>query len=159
MYTDECTLGVRRPWLEARDSPVSPQVPDQVGAETQTPRGSPLLAVENAGNDGVGIVDCQATHEAQSLFIGADRGGPRTGQVDVEFGQLTTAPSKSEMGPVLVAEYGEDHFFQQGTQEFLLVAGGGRRGEPNLPEIGAERQQGTTFGGFQGGRALLLAAG
>jgi hypothetical protein len=79
--------------------------------------------------------------------------------MNIQFGQSATPPAQGQMGPVVVAENGDDDFFHQGAQEFLLVAGRGRGGEPDALEILAERSQRLMFAGGHRGRTLLLTTG
>ena len=93
----EIAVGVRR-FAEGRDIPVPAQVADAVAVEAMAIGGRAALTVENAGDHGVGIVSGQPAQELDRVLAGADRGGPRPGQVEIDLGQRAAFPTHREMG-------------------------------------------------------------
>ena len=145
--------------LVARNVPMPAGIAQQVGGKGQAPCRRSALPIENAGDDLVRVASCQTAQERQGLFIGANGGRARARQMDIQFGQSAPAPAQGQMSPVVVTENGDDDFFHQAAQEFLLVAGRGRGGEPDALEILAERPQRLLLASGQCGRALLLTTG
>ena len=52
---------------------VATQTADMVCGEAMTVSGGALLPIENAGNDGVGIVDRETAHQRHRVFVGTHR--------------------------------------------------------------------------------------
>src|SRR6516164_1252687 len=77
-----CVLGLR---LEAWDPPVAAQIADTSCIETMTVSGPAPLTVENAGDDGVGIMDGKPAEERDGVLIGADGGWPRAWQRHIDL--------------------------------------------------------------------------
>src|ERR1700733_1556878 len=55
--------------LVAGDVPVAAQIADMVGGETMTVGGPALLPIENAGNDGGGIMDGGAPYQRHRILV------------------------------------------------------------------------------------------
>jgi hypothetical protein len=68
-----------------------------IGGEAFTSSGLPSLAIEHAGNDGVGMMHCQAAHQLDGLLVRSD--GSRSGSFPnyVEFGHSAGLPSQHQM--------------------------------------------------------------
>lgn len=49
------------------------QIAGAAGIEPVAARGGSALAVEDAGNDGIGIMDGEAAYKSDGLFVCADR--------------------------------------------------------------------------------------
>lgn len=62
--------------LEAWDLPVSPQIADAAGFEAMTLRRGAALAIENAGNHGVGIKSSEPANERNCILVGTHRSWP-----------------------------------------------------------------------------------
>ena len=61
--------------MEGRDIPLATQIADAVAIEAVAIGCRAALAVENAGDHGVGIMGSQSAQERYSVLAGADRGG------------------------------------------------------------------------------------
>src|SRR3984885_1566483 len=72
----QVALSVRGAWLEAGDIPMAAQIADAARLEAVAIcRGAPL-AIEDAGDHGIGIEGRQPAHERDRILIGAYRGRP-----------------------------------------------------------------------------------
>src|SRR5438445_6710398 len=58
-----------------------------MSGEAVTVGGSALLAIENAGDHGVGVMDSEATHQRDGVFISAHGCGTAL-QVEINLGML-----------------------------------------------------------------------
>src|SRR6202165_3755384 len=126
-----------------------------MSCEAVTVGGSALLAIENAGDHGVGVMDSEATHQRDGVFISA-HGCGTTLQVEINLDDGATTPTQGEMHAVLLFVEGDDDFFEQGAQQFLFVARCSGRGLPDLEQIGAEREQAVALVDAQRPRSLLF---
>src|ERR1700680_4755866 len=126
-----------------------------MSCEAVTVGGSALLAIENAGDHGVGVMDSEATHQRDGVFISA-HGCGTTLQVEINLDDGATTPTQGEMHAVLLFVEGDDDFFEQGAQQFLFVARCSSRGLPDLEQIGAEREQAVALVDAQRPRSLLF---
>src|SRR6266566_3867019 len=109
-----------------------------MSGEAVTVGGSALLAIENAGDHGVGVMDSEATHQRDGVFISAHGGGTAL-QVEINLGDAATTPTQGEM-----------------RAAFLFVARCGGRGLPDLEQIGAECEQAAALVDAQRPRSLLF---
>jgi len=60
----------------ARDVPLATQIADVAGLEPTAVCCATLLAIEDAGNHGVGVMARQAANQRDRVLGGADGGGP-----------------------------------------------------------------------------------
>src|SRR5579864_7103394 len=111
-----------------------------MSGEAVTVGGSALLAIENAGDHSIGIMDSEATHQRDSAFISAHGCGAAL-QGEINLGDGATTPTQSEMRAALLFVESDDVFLDQGAQQFLSVARCSGRSLPDLEQIGAEREQ------------------
>src|ERR1700726_1958875 len=126
-----------------------------MSCEAVTVGGSALLAIENAGDHGVGVMDSEATRQRDGVFISA-HGCGTTLQVEINLGDGATTPTQGEMHAVLLFVEGDDDFFEQGAQQFLFVARCSGRGLPDLEQIGAEGKEAVALVDAQRPRSLLF---
>ena len=137
----QLALGVRGARLEARDIPMPAQIADAARLEAMAIcRGSPL-AIEDAGDHGVGIMDRQSADERDRVLVGAYRGRPRARQRQIDLIDRTAFPAQREARRGLVALDLDDDLFEQCPQQLLPVTRRGRCGVPNGSQIGSEREQ------------------
>src|ERR1700726_4516454 len=126
-----------------------------MSGEAVTVGGSALLAIENAGDHGVGIMNSEATHQRDGVFISAHGCGTAL-QGEINLGDGTTTPTQGEMHAALLFVEGDDDFLEQGAQQFLFVARCSGRSLPDLEQIGAEREQAAALVDAQRPRSLLF---
>src|SRR5215211_753324 len=69
-------------WLVAADAPVMPQALHDRGGEAQAAGAAAALAVEDAGDGGVGVVGRQPADQCDGVLVGADLRRVGAGQVD-----------------------------------------------------------------------------
>ena len=127
-----------------------------MSGEAVTVGGSALLAIENAGDHGIGIMDSEATHQRDGVFISAHGCGAAL-QGEINLGDGATTPTQSEMHAALLFVESDDDFLDQGAQQFLSVARCSGRSLPDLEQIGAEREQAAALVDAQRPRSLLFA--
>jgi hypothetical protein len=97
----------------ARDVPVAGQIAGMVGGETMTVASCALLAIENAGNDGVGIMNGEAPYQRHRILVGAHRRRTATRQIKIDLGKSATAPTQSQVRTIFIFVYGNDDLFDQ----------------------------------------------
>src|SRR6266567_79331 len=72
-----------------------------MSGEAVTVGGSALLAIENAGDHGVGVMNSEATHQRDGVFISAHGCGTAL-QGEINLGDGTTTPTQGEMHAALL---------------------------------------------------------
>src|SRR5437773_2257144 len=126
-----------------------------MSCEAVTVGGSALLAIENAGDHGVGVMDSEATHQRDGVFISAHGCGTAL-QREIDLGEGTTTPTQGEMRAALLFVEGDNDFLEQGAQQFLFVARCSGRSLPDFEQIAAEREQAVALVDAQRPRSLLF---
>ena len=101
------------------------------------------LAIEDAGDHGVGIEGRQPAHERDRILIGAYRGRPRARQRQINLSERAALPAQGEARRGLVALDFDNDFLEQRPQQLLPVARRRGRGVPNGGQISSEREQTT----------------
>jgi len=86
----------------ARDAAVVAQTLHLDGSETLTSSAEAPLAVEDAGDLLVGVVNGQAAQQVDGVLIGLDRGLGSVGGVDVELRDCTSLPADDQVAAGLV---------------------------------------------------------
>ena len=140
-------------WLEAGDLPVGPQAANSVGREAQLGGGPAALAVEDAGDDGVGIVSSEAAHQLDRLLVGAIRSRLGAWQCELELADETAEPAQRQVRLLLVPIHVDDDLLDQGAQQLLAVAVGGGRRRPDTLEVGSQGQDGCALLSAEGSSA------
>src|SRR5580700_1160451 len=82
-----------------------------MSGEAVTVGGSALLAIENAGDHGVGVMDSEATHQRDGVFISAHGCGTVL-QVEINLGDAATTPTQGEMHAALLFVEGDEASFK-----------------------------------------------
>ena len=67
--------GVVGGWLVAGDAPVVAQALDDRGGEALAAGAAPALAVEDAGDGGIGVVDGEPAEQREGVLVGAELAG------------------------------------------------------------------------------------
>ena len=88
------------------------QVANAVAIEAMAACSSAFLTIENAGDYGVRINDCQSADERDRILVRTYRSRPRTWQGKVDFTECTTLPAQREMRCELVALDFDNDFFE-----------------------------------------------
>src|SRR5260370_37827921 len=96
--------------------------------------------IENAGNDSIGIMICQTTHQRNGVFVGT-HGRTTARQIKIDFNKSIAAPTQRQMRTIVIFVDGDDDFLDHRAQQFLLVAWRGGWRLPNCEQIGAEGKQ------------------
>ena len=99
------------------------------------------LAIEDAGDHGVGIMDGQPADERDRVLIGAYRGRPRARQREIDLVERAALPAQREVGCSLVALDLDDDLLEQCPQQLLPVTRRGRCRVPDGGKIGSECEQ------------------
>src|ERR1700757_3932739 len=97
--------------------------------------GGALLPIENAGDDGVGIVDCKTAYQRHSVFVGAHWRGAATRQIEIDLGKSAAAPPQGQGRAILIFVDGNNPLWEQSTQRLFLAGCPGGRPPPYLPQI------------------------
>ncbi len=157
---EQFALGLVGVGLVAGDGVVEAQGLHAGGGEGQAAGGAPALPVEDPGDRRVGVVDSEAADEVDGVLVGADRGLAAPAS-DGQFGERAALPADEQVGVagVVVAHDGDLHVIDQGPQQLLAVAVGGRGRVPDLVQVVPECADAGAFGVGQGAGAGLLAAG
>src|SRR6266545_679876 len=146
-------------WLVAADTPVVAQALHDRGGEAQAAGAAAALAVEDPGDDGIGVVGRQPADQRDGVLVGADRRGVGAGQLDDQLAGVAAAPAQQQPGAGGVAVDGDDDLLEQGAQQLLAVPVGGGRRLPHQAHVAAQGGDGGPLGGGQRLGAALLAAG
>ena len=72
-----------------------------------------ILTIEDAGDDRVGIMDSEATHQHDRVLIGAHDCRARAGQVQIDVGESAAAPTQHEMRAAFILVDCDDDFLEQ----------------------------------------------
>src|ERR671919_947796 len=83
---DELAVGLLGRSLVTRDLPVMPQGLDDGGGEPLAGGAAPTLAVQDAGDGGVGVVDGEPAQQLDGVLVGAVGGLVGAAQLDDELG-------------------------------------------------------------------------
>src|ERR1700736_4728026 len=126
-----------------------------MSGEAVTVGGSALLAIENAGDHGVGKMNSEATHQRDGIFISAHGCGTAL-QGEINLGDSATTPTQGEMHAALLFVEGDDDFLDQGAQQFLFVARCSGRSLPDVEQSGAEREHAVALLEAQRPRSLVF---
>lgn len=92
-YRHALSLARLLSWFEAGDVPVRAQTADAIGSERQPRRRSASLAIENAGDERIGVMHRQATQQLDGVLRGADRCGVRARQGNIDLAQESATPA------------------------------------------------------------------
>src|ERR1035438_9630697 len=105
------------------------------GIEAFPARSLTPLAIQDAGDDLVGIERRQTTQQREGVFICATAAwlGARQGKIDLS--EFATAPADCQMGLMRGTVNRYDYFFQQGAQKFFAIAIRSRRPRPDRPGV------------------------
>jgi hypothetical protein len=156
---DELAIGALGWWFTARDAAIAAQVTHVSRAEAVAARGASALAIEDAGDDGVGVMRGEALDEREAVFVGANPWRVGVRQADLEWGDGAAAPAQGEVRAGFGPLDGNHDVLEQRAQQFLLVARRGGGGVPDAREVVTERAKTFRVGGTHRTRALGLAAG
>jgi len=107
-------------------------------AVNDIPRRWCVLAIEDARNNGIGIVSGQAAQQFDGVFSGADCCWARTRQCYVELAQQTAAPAQREVRIKVLAIDRHDDFLEQRAQQLFAVPIGRGGPRPHGVKIFAE---------------------
>ena len=144
--------------LETRDIAIAAQTADLVGGEAFPDGGLASLTIEDSGDDFIGIKSGQTAQQRDGIFVGARPHRPEAWDGNIQCRDGAAAPAQGQMRVTFGALEIQDHFFQQGAQEFLAIAVGGGGRVPNLTKIAAERLKVLELFESECARALLFAA-
>ena len=103
------------------------------------------LAIEDAGDDGIGVMRGQATQQVDGVLGGADRRRVRARQGNIKLAQESAAPAQHQVGIGLLALNTQGDLLEQRTQQFLAVPIARRGRRPDAFEILAEREDRVAF--------------
>src|SRR5580658_9999277 len=131
--------------LETGDVPVGAQTADAVDGERKAAGGLSFLAIEDAGDDRVGIMRRQAAQEADRVVVGAHGGLAFAGQRHFYLAEKAATPTKRQMGAELGAVDRDDDLFEQRVQQFLAIPIGGGGQGPDDVEILPECRDGLSL--------------
>src|SRR5205085_662897 len=126
------------------------------GGEAITRRRAAALAIEDAGDDAVGVMDGQPADDVDGFVIGSPRRRIGARQSDFQFGDIITLPAYSQKCVIFCPFYYDRYFFNQCPEQFFTVpvGRGGRR--PGAPYIAAQCEKALPLGLGQGAWRLLL---
>ena len=144
--------------VEARYLPVCAQACYAIGGERQAGSDPAALAIEDAGDDGIGIMSCQTPQQINSIIGGADWRGMRARQRYVDLAQEAATPAQRQMSVGLGARDLQGDILEQRAQQFLAIAIACRGSRPDAFEIFAEGEDRLAFFACErsGARALSI---
>src|SRR5437773_2890233 len=150
-------VGALGGWLAPGNVAVAAQASDVERRKALPAGGAFALAIEDAGDDGVGAVRGEAAGEREAVFIGPNAGRIRAGQADLEFADGAPAPAQRETSAAVVAIDRDHHILQQRAQQLFFVAVGGGGCRPCASKIIAKRAEALGIGRTKGAPMLALA--
>ncbi len=100
-HGDELAVGLLGGRLVAGDAPVVAEALDDGGGEALAGGAAPALAVQDAGDGGVGVVDGEPSQQGDGVFVGAVGGLVGAAQFDDQFGDGAAPPAQREFGPAV----------------------------------------------------------
>ena len=124
--------------LEARDLPVRPQARHTICRKRQSCSRYTALAIEDAGDLGVGIMCSQSPQQIDRIVGGADRRWMRVRQWDINFTEETAAPTQRQMSVVFIALDSQGDIVEQRAEQLLAIAIARRGSEPDTLKVFTE---------------------
>ncbi len=121
------------------------QTAHTIGSERQACGSLTPLAIEDASNDGIGVMRCQAAQQIDGVLGGADRRRVGARQGNIKLAQEPAAPAQHQVGVGFLALNTQGDLFEQRTQQFFAVPIARRGRRPDAFEILAEREDRITF--------------
>ena len=138
---------------------MGPQGRDAIGLEPVATSRCSSLSIENARDHSVRVKRGETAHEVQRVLVGSDCCGSRARQRHIDIGQRAAHPAYRQMGGRFVAIDRENHFLDERSQEFLLIAWRRRRRVPDRGKVGAKGNTALSFCLAENARSLLQSAG
>lgn len=133
------------------DSPVVAQALDSTGGVRQPPGGAASLAVEDAGDLGVGVVHGQAAEQGDGVLVGADRWRPALqGDGQVAGGAALPAQDQVSSPTGGVPGHRDAHLLEQAAEQLLALAVGGARRVEDGAEVVAQGEDGAALAAREG---------
>ena len=125
-------------------------------SEAVSRHGATPLAVEDAGDDAIGMMDGQAADNLDGFFIGSSRRRIGAWQGDLQVGDVPALPANGQASPVFGPFDDNGHILQQGAEQLLAIAIRGGRRRPHAPQVAAECKQALALAVIQMARLLSL---
>lgn len=155
---DQVAVGRSGFRVMAWNLPRASQISDATGVEAVAISGGLALAIEDSGNDLIGMQLCETANKVYRIFVGAKGLLAGTGgTVQFDPAQQAGVPAQGEMDPILAARRPDDHFLKHRAQQFLLVACRGCGGVPDTTKIRTEREDCIAVGGIEQTGPISLA--
>ena len=101
---------------------IAAQAFDLIGRESFSSRRLATLTIQITGDNVVGIENGEAAKKGDSVFVGSDTSRLKTRQGEIHFCECAAVPAQSQMSALCRTIDSNNHFFQQGAQEFLAIA-------------------------------------
>src|SRR5208282_3132318 len=149
-------VGLRRS-LAAWNVPVRAQTAQTIGSERQACSGLASLTIEDAGDDGIRIMRCQATQQIDRVLGGANRRRVRARQGNVDLARESATPAQHQVGVGLLALNAQSDLLEQRAQQFLAIPIARRGHRPDALEILAEREDRVALLAREGMRSRMLS--
>jgi len=96
------------------------------------------LAIEDAGNPGVGIKCSQSPQQVDRIVGRTDRRWMRVWQWNIDFAEASPTPAQCQMSVVFIALDSQGDIIEQCAQQLLAIAVARRRSKPDLLEVFTE---------------------
>jgi len=135
------------------------QAADAIGGEAHAGCRLFALSIQNAGDDGVGVVDCKPSHEIDNVIACANRRWTRARQGYVELREQTATPAHRQTSFFVVSPDLDNNLFDKRSQKLLLVAIGRGWSHPYKIDVLAQGENGGALLGGNDHACALLAKG
>jgi hypothetical protein len=132
--------GVFNRRLKPGNVSIAAQASDLIGSESFSSRRLAILTIQDAGDNIVGIEKGEAAKKRDRVF-GADTSRLKTRQREIHFCERAAVPAQSQMSTLCWTIDSDNHFFQQGAQEFLAITIRGGGCGPDSAQIGAKSEE------------------
>src|SRR5260370_28385388 len=125
----------------ARNVAIATQATNLIRREALSRRGFASLTIENARDHIVGVMNSQTTKQSDRIFVGMEALRFHARQGEIALRERAALPAHRRMPTTVGPIHPHNHYFQQGTQEFLAIAIGGGRRPPDLWQFRTEREE------------------
>ena len=122
--------------LESPNMAIAPQAANLVGSEAFARSGLSSLTIQNSGDRFIRIKIGQAPKQGDRIFVGARPHQLESWDGNIQRGERPAPPAQSQMRATFGSLEIQNHFLQQGAQQFLAIAIRGGRRSPYLTNIG-----------------------
>lgn len=129
--------------------PRASQASDPTDVEAMATGGGLTLAIEDSGNDFIGMQLRETANKINRILVGSQAPLAGTGAVQFDPAQQAGAPAQTQMELILAARSPDHYFLKYRAQQLLLVACRGCGGVPDTTKVRTEREDCIAVSGIE----------